>query len=165
MSMKKICFACGPTIVDTYIAAVDPTQSLQPLGEGLGARNGCRIFSSKVHQDADTPHTVALLCPGHERPCNRRGPDKRNELPPPHCTLTFHDDAPRGYQMSLMPLRQLLRRNGVHGARSVEGHKRECRPCPGPASCSTNNGRSCVPAAMEWSGVRISRCASSSDRT
>jgi hypothetical protein len=72
-----------------HVLSVDPTQSLQPLSEGLDARNRYRISSSQIHQHADTPRAFALLCIRHGWP-HYRPTSQRKKLPPPHTMCHQH---------------------------------------------------------------------------
>src|SRR5262249_16426079 len=68
---------------DPRVAAVDPTQFLQPLQERRQASFRFRMIGGRAHQYADAPYAIGLLRARRQRP---RGSDakKRNERAPLH---------------------------------------------------------------------------------
>src|SRR5262249_38943433 len=81
-----------PTIVDSDVAAIDPTQFLQarPERRNIGLPSGVALGES--HQHADPPHPLALLRACRERP-RRRSAEKRDELAALHHSITSSDSA------------------------------------------------------------------------
>ena len=57
-----------PANIDTDILAFDPSQSTECLVERRHPRLPCRFRCSAVHQHADPPRPVRLLCGHRERP-------------------------------------------------------------------------------------------------
>src|SRR5262249_24907926 len=83
----------APANVDLYVAADGPTQCLQSLHERCDARVPIRIVLCKYCEDADTPHSLRLLCTRCKRPRRRRCAKKCDELAPPHCPPEARDEA------------------------------------------------------------------------
>jgi hypothetical protein len=65
------------------VAPNGPTQARKRLRERREARLKHGIVFVVRHEHADPPHPVALLRPRRKRR-NRRAPETRDELPPPH---------------------------------------------------------------------------------
>jgi hypothetical protein len=53
------------------------------LQKGADAGLSFRVIRGQVHEDADPPHPLALLCGRRERPRNRAA-NQRDELAPSH---------------------------------------------------------------------------------
>src|SRR6516165_7610440 len=75
--------ACA-TIIDAKIAALAPSQLLQPLFEGGGPGLRAGVALGQSGQNTDPPHPLALLRPRRERPRGRRAAEQRDELAPLH---------------------------------------------------------------------------------
>src|SRR5262249_17587720 len=75
--IDTICFGSGPAVIDIHIAALNPTQGLQPLVRALGTG----VISSRIHGHPDTV-PPAMRAP---RPAiARAAAHTRDEVPPPH---------------------------------------------------------------------------------
>src|SRR5262249_54122797 len=70
--------------VDPQIATVHPAQFTQLIDKRCELRLGFRI----THQHADPPHPLGLLRARRERPGCRRAAEQRDELSPPHHSIT-----------------------------------------------------------------------------
>ena len=57
-----------PAGINFHVAAVGPTQSLQPLNQRVEACLSFHVVLGQRHQHADPPHTFALLRMRHQRP-------------------------------------------------------------------------------------------------
>src|SRR5262245_25838128 len=68
--------------------AVDPAQFPQPAQERRDAGSAFRIVRGGAHEHADTSHLVGLLRACRERPCDCRAAEQRDELAPPHHSIT-----------------------------------------------------------------------------
>src|SRR5262249_46609676 len=69
-----------PSKVHPHVTAVGPTQACKRLNERgeVSLRHGI-VFVVRI-EHADAPDALALLRPGHERPCRRRAAKERDEL-------------------------------------------------------------------------------------
>src|SRR5580704_4342943 len=78
--------AAAETIVETNIAAHNPTGVVKPPDQSIDPAFGLRIALGCSDEDADAPHPAALLRPrSHRRQQrHRRGAEKRNDLASPH---------------------------------------------------------------------------------
>jgi len=74
-----LAIACGPTIIDAKIAALAPSQLLQPLFEGGGPGPRAGVALGQSGQNTDPPHPLALLCARRERPRGHRAAEGRDE--------------------------------------------------------------------------------------
>src|SRR5262249_9495789 len=74
-----------PAMIDAQIASDAPAQFLEALREGTVEGLGLALIRGQAApQDADVPHSHALLCPRREWP-RRRTAEKGDEIAPPHC--------------------------------------------------------------------------------
>src|SRR5262249_55523954 len=69
----------APTDVDPHCATVAPAQLLQDLLEGRDAGLSFRIVRGPIHEHADAPHPLRLLCARHERPRDSRAAEQRDQ--------------------------------------------------------------------------------------
>src|SRR6202044_156458 len=78
--------AAAETIVETNIAAHNPTGVVKPPDERIDPAFGLGVALGCSDEDADAPHPAALLRPRSHRPQqrHRRAAEKRNDLAPPH---------------------------------------------------------------------------------
>src|SRR5262249_34711077 len=77
-----------PTILDSYIAAVGPTQLLQALDEcGQPGKTFGIIRCEPAQENADPPHALRLGA-RRDRPRHRRAAEQRDELAPPDHSMT-----------------------------------------------------------------------------
>jgi hypothetical protein len=83
--LKKVWLARGPSIVDLHIPPVDPTQRLQSFSKRLGARNRDWVVGSQIHQGADAPHPLTLLCTRRAGPYCCCAAKQRDKFAPSHC--------------------------------------------------------------------------------
>src|SRR5262249_51823222 len=87
LSAVALGIALAPTIVDPHVTTDGPAKFLQPLNKRRKPRLGFRIVGSHIHEHADTPHPLGLLGAGREWP-RRRAAEQRDELAPPHHSMT-----------------------------------------------------------------------------
>src|SRR5262245_40617272 len=80
--------AAGPTKLHPHVTAIDPSQLLQPLLQGRHATLPLRVVLGEDGEHADPARLVRLLRPRRERPCGRRAAEQRDELAPPHHSIT-----------------------------------------------------------------------------
>src|SRR5262249_44394542 len=78
----------GPARIDPYVATYSPTQQSQPLMERCEASLEYRIACGCGQEHADPPHAPVLLGSRYERPRRRRAAEQRDELAPPHHSIT-----------------------------------------------------------------------------
>src|SRR5262245_35096686 len=76
-----------PSIVDPHVVADSPAQLLQPLMESCEARLSFSIIGDGIHEYADPPHP-RLLRPCREWPRGRSAAEQRDEVAPPHHSIT-----------------------------------------------------------------------------
>ncbi|MGB7013254.1 MAG: hypothetical protein WBD97_23015, partial [Pseudolabrys sp.] len=74
----------GITGVDPQIVAVAPAQLLKGLCERRKAGLSFRIVLGPIHEHADAPHPLGLLCARRERPRSRCAPEERDEVAAVH---------------------------------------------------------------------------------
>jgi hypothetical protein len=79
VSAEALRAASTPARVKLHISALDPAQLLERLSEcrNVGLRFG--IVRSRVHENADPAHPLALLRTRQERP-RRRAAEQRDEV-------------------------------------------------------------------------------------
>src|SRR5262249_40365992 len=106
----------GPSDVDPRIAVVRPAQLLKHLPEGRKVGLSVRIVRSRVHDYANAPHPLWLLCASRERPRNCAA-EECDECAAFHCLMppvlsteriahigTAGDCCAAGFQLGLCPL-------------------------------------------------------------
>src|SRR5262249_52774870 len=79
--------ASTPAGVDPHVAAVGPAQLLQPLHERRETGLTIRIVRGLANEPSDPPHLLGLLRLCRKRP-RRRASEQRDELAPPHHSIT-----------------------------------------------------------------------------
>ena len=75
--------AGAPAGIDPNVAADLPARLLQPLQERREPGLRFRFVGGCVHEHADAPHALALLCMRSKRP-RRRATEQRDEAAPSH---------------------------------------------------------------------------------
>src|ERR1700688_282334 len=78
-----LAFTAEP-VIEPDVTALCPAQILQSLSEGrkIGLPNFVAL--SEAHNDADTPHSIALLRSCPYRPCSRCAAQNTQEISPSH---------------------------------------------------------------------------------
>src|SRR5262249_14956892 len=76
-----------PTSVDEGVTALSPPELLKSLPERCNMGLYFQIALGIAHQHTDPPHPVRLLRPRRQRP-RRRAAEQRDELAPPHHSIT-----------------------------------------------------------------------------
>jgi hypothetical protein len=74
----------APANIDSCIASECLSPLLQSLMERCDAGLSFRIVGSRVHEKANAPHALTLLCARCERPRSRRAAEQRDELTSSH---------------------------------------------------------------------------------
>ena len=78
----------GPAVSIRDVAALDPSQLLQPLHEGCDASLPFRIVRGSRSEHPDAPHSLGLLRARRNRPRRGRAAEQRDELAPSHHSIT-----------------------------------------------------------------------------
>src|SRR5579862_1225470 len=71
-------------IVETNVAALNPTGVAKPPDERVDPAFGLGVVLGCSDKHADTPHLAVLLCVGGKRPSDGGAAEQRNDLAPPH---------------------------------------------------------------------------------
>src|SRR5262249_7547297 len=71
-------------VIDPHVVAVGPAQLPQSLHKCRNAGLAYRMVFAERHKHADASDLRRLLRARRERPCHRRAPKQRDELPPLH---------------------------------------------------------------------------------
>src|SRR5262249_53898696 len=78
----------APAVFDAHVAAIGPTQFLQPLQERSDTGKRFRIVRGPGQQHPDAPHPLALLRARRERPSRCRAAEQRYELAALHSSTS-----------------------------------------------------------------------------
>jgi hypothetical protein len=70
--------------VEQHVVARDPAQLLQGLPQRGDVRLRFRHAFGCIHENANAPHPLSLLCPRRERPCRCRASENRYEITTVH---------------------------------------------------------------------------------
>jgi hypothetical protein len=132
-----------PADVDPHVAAIAPAQLLQGLLERREAGLAEWIVCGPVHEHADTPHPLGLLCVCSKRPRCRSG-EQRDELAPFH-SIESHQLPQQGSETSYR-----IGEDGVSGLLRcgistllmiATGHFRQINPLPTLSGCPLRSDR------------------------
>src|SRR5262249_27185187 len=86
--LKELSVARGPAVLEADVVAFLPAELLHRLPERREPRLRFGVALGPGRDDPDPPHPLALLRPRREWPCGRRAAEQRDELAPPHHSIT-----------------------------------------------------------------------------
>src|SRR5919202_5799334 len=80
--------ACTPMKIDLNILALDPASLTHKCAKRRDACLCLRMVHEVIHQAGNAPHSPGLRT-RHQRPCDRRTAESRDELAPPHSSTSW----------------------------------------------------------------------------